>query len=194
MFKDKKFLVFLSVAAVILGSIVIYIVNRPDPIVTPKASYFNFDSTNIADYEYIMKTYDSSKYRVSYFESQGKLAKPVYEATDGKCIWIKSVFAVEDTVIFFIHDTAYADVKIEKINSYWLEDQVITPYVKVSLDAAIDSLQRVDIIKPKSPVFVIRRPLYPPFPDHSYYIFGDFGHSPFIQVDSNTGEVRECQF
>lgn len=162
-----------------------------DDVKIVNREYFDFDSVIVADYELMKGKYGDG---LRYFESQGKLSVPLYEATDANVVFVKNVFAVDDTVFIFTHDINVPDVKIEKINSYWLEDQVTTPYNEIKLKDAIDAVNKCDIIRPKSPVFVIRRPLYPPFPDHNFYIFGDMGHSPFIQVDSKTGEVKINEF
>lgn len=74
------------------------------------------------------------------------------------------------------------------VNDFWVEDQAMSlDSIKVTLDSALYIVRSLEQPTPQSNFVVMRQPLFPPFPTHPYYIFGEI--KDCIGIDSETGDV-----
>lgn len=102
---------------------------------------------------------------------------------------IATVFQKQDTCTIIYHmlvNGVQVD-SIERFNDYWLEDvNIVNVEDIITVDSAIMVINRIDCMKPSSNYVVLRRPLYPPFPENPYYIFGNITQA--LAIDAVTSE------
>lgn len=152
--------------------------SHPTPTPEPVVAGYNYDSTVVADYDYIASQYPGFR----FYE-----VDVVFDTTlndmNAYIVAIQTVFQVNDTCILFRHnedmttDTLY-------INDYWLE------CLPMNARNAVDFDSCMTIIEPYraglgTRHLTFRRVLAPPFPENGQYIFGP----GWLVVDAATGEI-----
>lgn len=151
----------------------------------------NFDSIVRADYEQMCSNVngDSPEDGTVFYEAQVWFDTTI-DNDFANVVKIMTVFQYKDTCTQIFH-TLINGVQVDSvatINDFWLEDMTTTPYNTISFDSAL-------IIARKSGndmygcMAVMRRPLFPPFPEENYYIFGSMMES--VCVDSKDGHLVE---
>ena len=168
--------------------------NRDDKTVS---NGYDFDSVTIADFNRMSEMYgDSIKFYFYY--AQGNLSETVDTMDENvSVVYMETLFQVNDTVVRFIHPEGAYDnpdsVIIEKTNGYWCECMPIyLNTIKVNFTSILDTLRQMEIIKPSSEIVVLRRPLYPPFDEYPYYMFGsvaDFYQNTFVILSAKDGSL-----
>lgn len=179
----------------------------------PVFNGYNFESIAAEDYVNVVNAYDTT---IRFYESAAWY-KDTIDVVDGNyLVKIQNVFQYKDTNIKVIHfvDTAeiakliaYCDkmerwheYKIDtndvdytftiRVNDFWIEDQTMClDSMNFTLDDALTIVRSLGTKMPASNFVVMRQPLFPPFPDHPYYIFGDVTNC--VGVDSKTGKFVE---
>lgn len=139
-----------------------------------KTVELNFEKCWLADYEEMTADYDST-FRFYYAQATMNMSIDEVATIDSvKLDMVEVLFQTNDsTVVKYIHNTD-GSVKKEVFKGHWAECMNIHPdSVCMTLMAGIDLVSRMDCVKPHSNIVVMRCPLYPPFNEHPYYIFGD---------------------
>ena len=130
----------------------------------------------------IMPLYPTAR----FYEAQG-----ILDETNGEIQSTVSemtiVYSLVPNKSIIVKVKGESNIDIDVINSPWLEDRVMTPYVSMSLEEAIDQIKRADF-SIKSHNIVLRHPLNPDciVPE---YILGD-NKSGYVSVNIFTGDVQ----
>ncbi len=151
----------------------------------------NFDSIVRADYEEMCNTVnDADPSNGTVFYEAQVWFDNIITSDSSNIIKIMTVFQHNDTCTQRWHTLINGEQvdSVAIINDFWLEDMTTNPYNEVSLDSAI-VLARKSGKTIGGNFAVMRRPLFPPFPEENYYIFGNMLES--VCIDAKDGHIVE---
>lgn len=145
----------------------------------------NFNETLEKMNTSIMSMYPMAR----FYEAQGILGE-----TDGEIVsevtemTIVYALPVNKTLIARINqDIEKEGFSVSIVDSPWLEDRTMTPYVGMDLSQAIERIKQANYIM-KSHNVVLRHPLHPDY-TRPIYIWGD-NKVGGVSVDIVTGDVK----
>lgn len=172
--------------------------HKPTPV---QADTYDFDAVLASDKALVEK--QNPDFTIKFYEAQGMLATNLNETVgQPKVVAIKTVWArlqndkpPKTTIVTHAEGAFGAEPTVENLDGLWVEDQIVDIDHKVSAEAAAQRILETNIPKvPTSRTFVLRQPVWKTNPTEKYYIFGSIGGGALVQVNSVTGEVKECEF
>lgn len=142
-----------------------------------------------ADYEDVLTNRDSS---AIFYETEFVLDGFLDErGSKAEAVSCQSVFQIPDTVLYYNRDFVEDTLGVAFDAGHWGGSFACDPReVKVTLNQAIQILDKTNIVKPHSDKVTLRWPLGARY-DNALYIFGSTTTEYYIYVDAMTGEVNE---
>lgn len=157
---------------------------KVDVVETPVTVSLNVQKYMDDDYAYLVSQYDT----FHFYEVDIHFNKTI-DNMDAAVDGVNTVFQHGDTCITFIH-TPEGDDTVYSPGYHWGECLDIEPRNNISFEGCMTIVKDLREGLPTQSV-TFRRPLYPPYPEYGWWIFGNGMYA----IDSETGnpiqDIRE---
>lgn len=189
-----KKLIFLMIATVAVCMTSCHKDKKVEPVATHTATQVIIDS--LAD------GMDSVSADYRYFETTFELASELDSLDSCRVVKLQSIYQVVDSAAgkpsvyvadFLVDSTKLTWTVLE--GAFWTEDVDLRHKdVKLSLEAAFDTLMKSNVVRPKSKFVVLRCPLGPVDCDAQYIFGNDKAGTVFVNAKTGTVSTKDPAF